>query len=113
MKPLSAGSKKPQLVFQKKQENDLSIYSRKQMGFVQSLSRKGNCYDNSYCESWFSLLKRELGHRVYSGMNEARSEIFEWIEGWYNTHTASIPLCGHRSLLEFEKTMFDKEEKTS
>ena len=84
----------------------------KLLGFVQSMSRKGNCYDNSYCESWFSLLKRELGHRMYSGMNEARSEIFEWIEGWYNTHRLHSAL-GYRSPLEFEKIMLDKEEKTS
>ena len=36
----------------------------KELGFIQSLSRRGNCYDNAYCESCFSLLKRELGHKV-------------------------------------------------
>ena len=31
----------------------------RELGFIQSLSRRGNCYDNAYCESCFSLLKRE------------------------------------------------------
>ena len=57
-----------------------------ELGFVQSFSRTGNCYDNAYCESCFSLLKRELGSKVYRSVNEARLDIFEWIEGWYNTH---------------------------
>ena len=57
----------------------------KDLGFVQSLSRRGNCYDNAYCESCFSLLKRELGHKIYKSLSEARRDIFEWIEGWYNT----------------------------
>ena len=34
----------------------------KELGFEQSMSRTGNCYDNAYCESCFSLLSRELGH---------------------------------------------------
>ena len=74
----------------------------KNLGFIQSMSRKGNCYDNAYCESCFSLLKRELGCKVYSNMNEAREEIFEWIEGWYNTHRLHSAL-GYRSPVEFEK----------
>ena len=71
-------------------------------GFIQSMSRKGNCYDNAYCESWFSLLKKELGNKVYSCMNTAQEEIFEWIEGWYNTHRLHSAL-GYKSPLEFEK----------
>ena len=54
----------------------------KDLGFVQSLSRRGNCYDNAHCESCFSLLKRELGHKVYESLNEARVDIFEWIESY-------------------------------
>lgn len=74
----------------------------KELGFVQSLSRRGNCYDNAYCESCFSLLKRELGHKVYRNRNEAREDIFEWIEGWYNTHRLHSAL-DYRSPVEFEK----------
>ena len=46
----------------------------KDLGFVQSLSRRGNCYDNAYCESCFSLLKRKLGHKVYESMEEAKAD---------------------------------------
>ena len=63
---------------------------------------RGNCYDNAYCESCFSLLKRELGNKVYVSLLEAREDIFEWIEGWYNTHRLHSAL-GYKSPMEFEK----------
>ena len=84
----------------------------KDLGFIQSLSRRGNCYDNAHCESCFSLLKRELGHKVYGSMNEARRDVFEWIESWYNTHRLHSAL-GYRSPVEFEQKGLDLEEKTS
>ena len=74
----------------------------KDLGFVQSLSRRGNCYDNAHCESCFSLLKRELGHKIYKSLSEARRDIFEWIEGWYNTQRLHSAL-GYMSPVEFEK----------
>lgn len=89
--------------FQKKLED---------LGFIQSLSRKGNCYDNAHCESCFSLLKRELGHKVYKSLSEARGDIFEWIEGWYNTQRLHSAL-GYMSPVEFEKKGLDLEENTS
>ena len=76
----------------------------KELGFIQSFSRKGNCYDNSYYESCFSLLKRELGYKVYGSLEEARRDIFEWIEAWYNTQRLHSSL-GYKSPVEFEKTM--------
>ncbi len=53
--------------------------------FVQSMSRKGNCWDNAVVESFFSTLKSELiqGHR-YTTRREAKDEIFEYIEVFYN-----------------------------
>ena len=83
-----------------------------EFGFVQSMSRKGNCYDNAYCESCFSLLKRELGFKVYGSMSEARQDVFEWIEGWYNTKRLHSAL-GYRSPSEFEKMLVDKRLNTS
>ena len=74
----------------------------KDLGCVQSLSRRGNCYDNAHCESCFSLLKRELGHKIYKSLSEARRDIFEWIEGWYNTQRLHSAL-GYMSPVEFEK----------
>lgn len=50
-----------------------------------SMSRKGNCYDNSYVESWFASLKKEwIYRREYSTEKELRNSVFEYIETWYN-----------------------------
>ena len=84
----------------------------KDLGFVQSLSRRGNCYDNAHCESCFSLLKRELRPKVYESLSEARVDIFEWIEGWYNTQRLHSAL-GYMSPVEFEKKGLDLDGKTS
>jgi len=54
-------------------------------GMLRSMSGKGNCYDNAVAESFFSSLKNELvHHRNFSTRDEARSEIFEYIELFYN-----------------------------
>jgi transposase InsO family protein len=50
-----------------------------------SMSRRGNCYDNAYVESWFASLKKEWIYRSkYSSEAELRSLVFEYIEVWYN-----------------------------
>jgi transposase InsO family protein len=50
-----------------------------------SMSRAGNCYDNAPMESFFSTLKSELiHHRRYASRAEARADIFEFIEVFYN-----------------------------
>ena len=50
-----------------------------------SMSRKGNCYDNAYIESWFASLKKEWIYRSkYSTAEELRGLVFEYIEVWYN-----------------------------
>ena len=52
---------------------------------VPSMSRKGNCYDNAVVESFFSSLKNELiPHRDYHTRDQARTEIFGYIELFYN-----------------------------
>jgi putative transposase len=54
-------------------------------GVTVSMSRKGNCYDNAAMESFFSTLKNELIHdRDYRSREEAQTEIFEYIEFFYN-----------------------------
>ena len=50
----------------------------------QSLSAAGNCYDNAMIESFFATLKTECANRIYDTINEARAELFYYIEGWYN-----------------------------
>ena len=57
-----------------------------------SMSRKGNCYDNAFVESFFRTLKVELVYRrKFKTREEAKAAIFEFIEVWYNrqrTHSA-------------------------
>jgi len=55
------------------------------LGITASMSRKGNCYDNAYAESFFHTLKVELVHRKkFKTRKEAMAAIFEYIETWYN-----------------------------
>ena len=54
-------------------------------GITQSMSRKGNCWDNAPAESFFKTLKYELDlPDRYEGYRQARVAIFEFIEIWYN-----------------------------
>jgi transposase InsO family protein len=54
-------------------------------GMTASMSRPGNCYDNAVAESFFGTLKSELVHRRrFATRAQARGEVFEWIECWYN-----------------------------
>ncbi len=50
----------------------------------QSMSRKGNCWDNAVAESFFKILKSETGYRKYGSMEQAKRDLFEFIEIWYN-----------------------------
>ena len=71
-------------------------------GIVCSMSRKGNCWDNAVVESFFHTLKVELvHHRRYLTRDDARQEIFEWIEVFYNRQRRHSTL-GYRSPAEFE-----------
>lgn len=55
-------------------------------GLEASMSRRGNCHDNAVAESFFQLLKRErIKRKIYSTRGEARSDIFDYIEMFYNT----------------------------
>jgi putative transposase len=52
---------------------------------TQSMSRKGNCWDNAPMESFFGTLKTELVHqREYPDRDTARRDLFAYIEGYYN-----------------------------
>lgn len=54
-------------------------------GIICSMSRKGNCWDNSVVESFFGTLKQEhVFFCDFATRDEARRSVFEWIEGWYN-----------------------------
>ena len=66
-----------------------------------SMSRTGNCFDNAAMESFFSSLKAECANRQFGTRSQARTAIFEYIEGWYNRHRLHSSL-GYLSPLEFE-----------
>ena len=51
---------------------------------ISSNSRKGNCWDNAVAESFFSILKREMESNIYYDIYDARNEISEYIELFYN-----------------------------
>lgn len=49
------------------------------------MSRRGNCHDNAVAESFFQLLKRErIKRKIYGTREEARSDVFDYIEMFYN-----------------------------
>jgi transposase InsO family protein len=74
-------------------------------GFRQSMSTKGNCYDNAQAESFFSRFKAELiEDGVFESIEEARTEIFSYIDGYYNRIRRHSGL-GYKSPLEFEKEL--------
>jgi putative transposase len=53
----------------------------------------GSCWDHGVAESFFSNLKSEqIKKRIYNTRNEARSEIFDYIEGFYNLVRRHKPL---------------------
>jgi transposase InsO family protein len=73
-----------------------------QAGLVASMSRKGNCYDNASMESFWSTLKLELIYRRdFVSHRQARSEIFDYIECFYNRQRSHSAL-GYHSPVDFE-----------
>lgn len=63
------------------------------LGITCSMSRSGNCWDNAVMESFFSTLKTERCNRKhYSTRQQARADVFDYIERWYN------PLRRHSTL---------------
>ena len=71
-------------------------------GFIQSMSRKGNCYDNALAEAFFSRLKNECvyRHQFHTRM-QARLTIFEWIQAFYNPRRMHSTI-GYMSPIDFE-----------
>ena len=68
-----------------------------------SMSRTGNCYDNAAMESFFATLKTECATAQFASKAEARTAIFEFIEGWYNRHRLHSSL-GYFSPEKFEQS---------
>ena len=77
----------------------------KEHSIVQSMSRKGNCWDNAVAESFFHSLKTEFtNHEIFETMAKANEMIFEYIEVFYNRqrmHSSN----NYLSPLEYEEKM--------
>ncbi len=72
-------------------------------GFLGSMSRKGDCWDNAVAESFFGTLKREhISFQRYSTKSQARSDIFEYIEVFYNRKRKHSTM-GNVSPVQFEE----------
>ena len=70
---------------------------------LSSMSRRGNCHDNAVAESFFQLLKRErIRRRIYGTRQEARSDVFNYIELFYNPKRRHSTAAG-LSPVEFEQ----------
>jgi putative transposase len=75
-----------------------------ELGVRLSLGRKGQCWDNAVAESFFATIKAELlDTRPWATHTAARTAIFTWIEGWYNTRRRHSTL-GYRSPAAYEAT---------
>jgi transposase InsO family protein len=71
-------------------------------GCIASMSRKANCYDNATMESFWSTLKIELVYRRdFASRSEARTQIFDYIETFYNRQRSHTAL-GCLSPVDFE-----------
>ncbi|MCP3771583.1 MULTISPECIES: IS3 family transposase [unclassified Streptomyces] len=71
------------------------------LGLRQSMGRTGSCYDNAAAESFFALLKAEIGTRRWPDRTTARAEIFTFIEAFYNRkRLRRHPVWGYLTPLE-------------
>ena len=78
----------------------------KQHECIQSMSRKGNCWDNAPSESFFKTLKAELlpSTSTFRNYTHARTAIFQYIELWYNRKRLHSSL-GYKTPIETEKEL--------
>ncbi len=74
-------------------------------GFVQSMSRKGDCWDNAVAESFFSIIKSELiHHERFNGSQDTLAAVFEYIEVYYNRKRKHSTL-GYKTPNQFERSI--------
>ncbi len=77
----------------------------KQHGMICSMSRKGNCWDNSPVERFFGSLKREwTGDRLYRTRQEAIADVREYVAVYYNSRRLHSTL-GYSTPMDYEKTL--------
>lgn len=74
-------------------------------GIVCSMSRRGDCWDNAAMESFFSSLKTERTSRKhYATRDEARADVFDYVERFYNPRRRHSTL-GYLSPVQFEQRL--------
>jgi putative transposase len=72
-------------------------------GVVRSMSRSGNCWDNAAMENFFSSLKTErTARRTYRTRDEAKADVFDYIERFYNAKRRHSTI-GYLSPVAFEE----------
>lgn len=77
-----------------------------EFGMVQSMSRRACCWDNAAMESFFKTLKVERVYGVrYDTRDQARLDIVDWIEGWYNQGRLHSSI-GYQTPAGFERGLF-------
>ena len=70
---------------------------------TQSMSRKGNCWDNAVAESFFKTMKVERVYQtLYLTREDAKIDLFQYIEVWYNKKRIHSAI-GMKSIQQFEK----------
>jgi transposase InsO family protein len=91
----------------------------KRCGLKQSMSGKGNCYDNAQAESFFSRFKAELVDRetlepirAFRDLAHARQEVFTYIDGYYNRVRRHSSI-DYKSPMEIEEELKTKNERRS
>ena len=73
-------------------------------GVVPSLGSRGDCFDNAITESFFATLECELlARHTFRTHTQARTALFDYIEGFYNTHRRYSAL-GYCSPAEYERS---------
>jgi putative transposase len=79
-------------------------------GMVASMSRKGNCWDNAPMESFFNSLKNErVFHEDYETRAQAKQDLFEYIEMFYNRRRRHSAL-GYRSPAQHHATWIAQQK---
>jgi putative transposase len=88
--------------------SDDAVRFFKDHGLIPSMSRRGNCFDNAVVESFFSSLKKErIRRRIYPSREEARADVFDYIEVFYNRIRRHSHL-GQMSPCDFEQAALNQ-----
>ena len=81
----------------------IDVFSHRIVGVRTSRGTVGDAYDNAMAESFFATLECErLDRRTYRSHTEARLDLFQYIEGWYNPHRRHSGI-GNQSPINFER----------